>query len=143
MTDSTTRPAAVDGISVALAVSDLDEAVRHFRAAFGLAEPAYATSETDKVAVAIFNFGASQLQLVCATGEESLIAQHIARNGEGLHHFGFIVSDVDGMLGRLRDQGIRTLSEEGRPGAGDLRVGFVHPKAAYGTVVELIEIQQS
>jgi methylmalonyl-CoA epimerase len=141
MTDSTTTPAAaVDGIAVAFAVSDLDEAVRHFRSAFGLAEPTYARSDADKVMVAIFSFGASQLQLVCATGEESVIAQHIARHGEGIHHLGLVVSSVDIMLRQLRDQGIRTLGEEGRPGAGDLRVGFVHPKATYGTVVELIEV---
>lgn len=139
MGDRQASTAAALGITVAIAVADLDAAVTHFRNTFGLGEPAYAVSQADKVKVAVFSFGTSQLQLVTPTADDSLIARHLADRGEGLHHMGFIVDDANAMLRQVRERGSRTLSDEGQPGAGDFRVGFVHPKSAYGTVLELIQ----
>jgi methylmalonyl-CoA/ethylmalonyl-CoA epimerase len=129
----------VHGVTAAIAVQDLDAAITRFRAGLGLDEPQIIESAADQVRVAVFRLGESQFHLVSPTSEDSLIAKHIAEHGEGLHHLGFVVDDVDASLTRAREQGLRTLGNEGRPGAGDLRVGFLHPKSAYGAIVELIQ----
>jgi methylmalonyl-CoA/ethylmalonyl-CoA epimerase len=127
------------GLSVVMVVADLDPAVAHFRSAFGLAEPAYADSAVDKVRVAMFDLGGSQLHLVAPTADDSPMADHIAKRGEGFHHIGLFVDSVDDVLAGLRAAGLRTLGDTARPGAGGNLVGFVHPKSTYNTIVEVIQ----
>ena len=137
-----TNEPVVTGVSVAVAVENLSGAVARYREAFGLAEPSYAQSEADGVEVAVFALGGSQLQLVAATSEESVIAKDLAARGSGLHHFGFIVRSVDDTLSHLIAHGFRTLGETARPGAGGNLVGFVHPATTLGAIVELVEPPQ-
>lgn len=127
------------GITVTIAVTDLDAAVELYRDAFGLAEPQRDVSEADGVAVAMFPFGDSQLHLIAGTSDESLIAKEVAEKGEGIHHAGFVVGSVDEALASLSAKGIRTLGDSGRPGAYGNTIGFVHPKATRGVLVELIQ----
>lgn len=129
----------IRGISVTIAVSDLESAVELYRRAFGLAEPRRDTSEADRVEVAVFDFGHSQLHLIAGTDDESMIAKEVAEKGEGIHHFGFVVDSVDETLGSLAANDIRTLGDAGRPGAFGNSIGFVHPRATRGVLIELIE----
>ena len=71
----------------------------------------------------MFDLGGSWLQLVAATSDESIIAKDLAARGPGLHHFGLVVESVDDALAHIAAQGLRTIDERGRPGAGDLVVG--------------------
>ncbi len=130
------------GISVTIAVSDLDAAVEQYRRAFGLPEPRRDVSETDQVAVAMFTFGESQLHLIAGTDEGSMIAKEVEAKGEGIHHFGFVVDSVDELIEELAAKDIRTLGDRGRPGAFGNLIGFVHPRAAHGALVELIQPPQ-
>jgi methylmalonyl-CoA epimerase len=129
----------IQGISVTIAVSDLDAAVEQYQRAFGLPDPRRDVSETDRVAVAMFTFGGSQLHLIAGTDDESMIAKEVAEKGEGIHHFGFVVDSVDDLLTALAERDVRTLGERGRPGAFGNSIGFVHPRAAHGALVELIQ----
>lgn len=129
----------VRGITVTIAVSDLDAAVEQYRNAFGLPEPRRDISEADGVAVAMFEFGTSQLHLIAGTTEDSMIAQHVAEKGEGIHHAGFVVRSVDETLASLSDKGVRALGDAGRPGAYGNTVAFVHPKSTHGVLVELVQ----
>jgi methylmalonyl-CoA epimerase len=132
----------VRGITVTIAVSDLDSAVALYRDAFGLPEPRRDTSEADRVEVAMFEFGDSQLHLVAATDDESIIAKEIAEKGEGIHHFGLVVRSVDDAFAALTEKGVRTLGDAGRAGAFGNVVGFLHPKSMRGVLVELIQPPQ-
>jgi methylmalonyl-CoA/ethylmalonyl-CoA epimerase len=79
------------------------------------------------------------LQLLRATREDSPIAKYLERNGPGLHHIGFGVGSVSDALDHLRDEGVRLIDEEPRPGGGGHTVAFVHPKGTGGVLVELVE----
>jgi methylmalonyl-CoA epimerase len=129
----------VRGITITIAVSDLDAAVEHYRDAFGLPEPRRDVSEADGVAVAMFEFGTSQLHLIAGTDADSMIATHVAEKGEGIHHAGVVVGSVDETITSLSEKGLRTLGEGGRPGAFGNTVAFVHPKSTHGVLLELIE----
>lgn len=129
----------IRGITVTIAVSDLDAAVELYRNAFGLPEPRRDVSEADGVAVATFDFGASQLHVIAGTSEDSMIAKEVAAKGEGIHHAGFVVRSADAALAALSEKGLRTLGDTGRAGAYGNRVGFVHPKSTHGVLIELVE----
>jgi methylmalonyl-CoA/ethylmalonyl-CoA epimerase len=49
------------------------------------------------------------------------------------------VADLDATLVDLRARGVRLVDGQARPGAHGSRVAFIHPSAAQGVLVELIE----
>lgn len=126
------------GLAVAVAVPDLDEAVTTYRRLLGAGEPERASSPADGVDVATFRIGDGRLQLVAPTSDASPIAQHLADRGPGLHHFGLLVGSMDATVEHLASVEARTLGEP-RPGADGGPVLFLHPKAAHGALIELLE----
>lgn len=43
----------------------------------------------------------------------------------------------------LREQGVRLLSDEPRPGAGGSKMAFIHPKSSNGVLYELYDKSES
>ncbi|MBW3661560.1 MAG: methylmalonyl-CoA epimerase [Actinobacteria bacterium] len=124
---------------IAIAVDDLDEALEFYRRAFGLVPEYREVVESDGVEEAMLKVGDTYIQLLQATREDSPIARFIARSGPGLHHLGFGVRSVAGALEHLREEGVRLIDEDPRPGGGGHTVAFVHPKGTGGVLVELVE----
>jgi methylmalonyl-CoA/ethylmalonyl-CoA epimerase len=56
-----------------------------------------------------------------------------------LHHLTLRVDDIVAVLARLKARGVRLIDEEPRMGAGGRLVAFIHPSAAHGVLVELLE----
>ena len=124
---------------IAIAVEDLDATLALYERAFGLTPEYREVVDSDGVEEAMINVGGVYLQLLQATREDSPIAKYLARNGPGLHHVGFGVSSVAESLDHLRDEEVRLIDEEPRPGGGGHTVAFVHPKGTDGVLVELVE----
>jgi methylmalonyl-CoA/ethylmalonyl-CoA epimerase len=51
----------------------------------------------------------------------------------------FAVDDLDGMLRKCRDAGLRLIDDTPRIGAEGKRIAFLHPSATGGVLVELSE----
>lgn len=127
---------------LAIAVEDLDEALAWWERAFGLVPEYREVVESDGVEEAMIDVGGVYIQLLQATREDSPIARYIARNGPGLHHLGLGVADIDETLQHLKDQDVRLIDEQARPGGGGHSVAFVHPKGTApggGVLVELVD----
>ena len=124
---------------IAIAVPDLDEALAFYERAFGLTAESRERVDSDGVEEAMINVGGVYLQLLQATRDDSPIAKYLERNGPGLHHLGFGVASVDDALDHLREEDVRLIDEEPRPGGGGHLVAFVHPKGTGGVLVELVE----
>jgi methylmalonyl-CoA/ethylmalonyl-CoA epimerase len=127
---------------IAIAVDDLDEALAFYKRAFGLMPESRERVDSDGVEEAMLNVGGVYIQLLQATREDSPIARYLAKNGPGLHHLGFGVSDINETLVQLRDENVRLIDEEPRRGGGGHTVAFVHPKGTTdggGILVELID----
>jgi len=56
-----------------------------------------------------------------------------------MHHLCLEVEDLDGLLIQLQTAGVELIDQEARPGAHGSRVAFIHPRAAHGVLVELME----
>ena len=67
------------------------------------------------------------------------IAKFIAKRGEGLHHVCLRVPDLAAAVARLKQDGVRLVSEDIKTGAGGHRYIFVHPASAGGVLLELVE----
>jgi methylmalonyl-CoA epimerase len=95
--------------------------------------------EREQVRLVMVPVGESRLELLEATSEDSTIAKFIAKRGEGLHHICLRVPDLSVAIGRLKQDGVRLVSDEIKIGAGGHRYVFVHPSSAGGVLLELVE----
>jgi methylmalonyl-CoA epimerase len=82
--------------------------------------------------------GESRLELLEATGPDSVIAQFVEKRGEGLHHVALTVPDLQAAVERLKAAGARLLNEP-RAGAGGHLYVFIHPASTGGVLMELIQ----
>lgn len=105
----------------------------------GLAACAEELVEGEQVRVAMLPVGDSRLELMEATAETSAVAKFIAKRGEGLHHVCLRVPDLSVVVERLKNDGVRLVSNEIKVGAGGHRYVFVHPSSAGGVLLELVE----
>jgi methylmalonyl-CoA/ethylmalonyl-CoA epimerase len=92
-----------------------------------------------KVKVAFFPVGDSEVELLESTAPDGPIARYIEKNGEGIQHIALRVDDLDAALAELKAKGVRLIDEKPRYGAGGARIAFVHPKSTGGILLELSE----
>ncbi len=124
---------------VAIAVRDLDAAIRFYADAFGAEVAHRETVESDGVEEALVKVADSYIQLTTATRDDSPIAKFLERKGEGLHHVGYRVDDCAAALASMVAAGATPIDEAPRPGSRGTTVAFIHPKGAFGTLIELVQ----
>jgi len=105
----------------------------------GLSVSPQETVEAEQVRVVMVPVGDSRLELLEPTAETSTIAKFIAKRGEGLHHVCLRVPDLPAAVRKLKQDGVRLVSEEIGTGVGGHRYVFVHPASTGGVLLELVE----
>ncbi len=98
---------------------------------------------TQKVQVSFFKVGESSLELLLPTAPDSPVAKFLENKGEGFHHLALEVEDIDAAVAELKAAGVKLIDETPREGAHNTRVAFLHPKATYGLLVELVQYPES
>jgi len=124
---------------VAIAVQDLDAAIRWYAEAFGASVAHREVVESDGVEEALLKVADSYIQLLTPTREDSPVAKYLAAKGEGLHHIGYRVANCAEALEAIKATGGRVIDQAPRPGSRGTTVAFVHPKTSFGTLIELVE----
>ena len=122
---------------IAIAVKDLESAMRFFKEKYGLETTSQDTVGDTKAA--FLPIGDTRLELVQSVTAEGVVAKHIEKKGEGIHHIAFEVDDVGSTLEKIKAEGVVCIDKEPRPGAHDTKVAFTHPKSNYGILVELVQ----
>jgi methylmalonyl-CoA epimerase len=121
-----------------IAVASLEKALIFYEQQLGMTVSLRETVENEKVKVAMLPAGDSRIELLEATGPDSVIAKFIEKRGEGLHHVAVKVPDLAATVARLKQSGARLLNDA-RPGAGGHLYVFVHPSSTGGVLLELIQ----
>jgi methylmalonyl-CoA/ethylmalonyl-CoA epimerase len=124
---------------VAIAVSDLEAAIAYYRDTFGAEVAHREVVESDGVEEALLRVADSYVQLLTPTRDDSPVAKYLQNRGEGLHHVGYRVDDCAAALEAVKARGGRVIDEVPRPGSRGTTVAFVHPKGAFGTLIELVQ----
>ena len=124
---------------VGIAVRDLDTAIKWYEDMFGATVEHRERIEHDGVDEALIKVADSYIQLLTPTRDDSPVAKFLAAKGEGMHHVGYRVDSCADALGRVKGEGHRVIDEMPRPGSRGTTVAFVHPKGAFGTLIELVE----
>lgn len=86
----------------------------------------------------ILDAGNCYLQGLEATGD-GVVRRSIDKRGIGLHHIAFRVSDIEGAIETLREEGVSLVDERPRVGGGGNLIAFAHPKSLGGVLVEFVQ----
>lgn len=124
---------------IGIAVQDIQDALQFFQNALGLELDHVALEEGGKTEVAFLPVSGSEVELVKSSDPESGLSKYLAKRGEGIHHICFEVSDIDGALARLKENGAQLIDETPRLNASGTRYAFIHPKSAHGVLIELYQ----
>ena len=124
---------------VAIAVKDLEGAIKWYADTFGCEVEHREVVEKDGVEEALLKVADSYVQLLTPVRDDSPVAKYLEKKGEGLHHIGYRVDDCGAALEQVKAQGHQVIDEAPRPGSRGTTVAFVHPKTALGTLIELVE----
>jgi methylmalonyl-CoA/ethylmalonyl-CoA epimerase len=124
---------------VGIAVRDLDAVVEWYSRMFGAEVVHRERIESDGVDEALIKVADSYIQLLTPYTDTSPLAKYMDKNGEGLHHVGYRVDNCAEVLESVKEQGARVVDEHPRTGSRGTTVAFLHPKTAFGTLIELVE----
>jgi len=129
---------AIDQISYA--VKDIDKTVEAWSRLYGIGPWTYReNSGTDskgrpwKARMAFASIGPLQIELVQCTEGRIFQSRFLDAWGEGLHHIGFYVDDVDAEVKNLVSQGVKLFIQD--PG----RFAYLDAGTAGGAIFELIQ----
>ncbi len=121
-----------------IAVRSLEQAGEFYRK-LGMRVLGEETVEQEKVRLAMVPVGESRIELLEATSEDSPIAKFLSKRGEGLHHVALHVDDLASTVEKLRNDGVRLVTDQIQAGAGGHLYIFVHPSSAGGVLLELCQ----
>jgi methylmalonyl-CoA epimerase len=124
---------------VGIAVHDLEAVVSWYAEMFGATVAHRERIESDGVDEALIKVADSYIQLLAPYTDSSPLAKFLEKRGEGIHHVGYRVEDCDAALEDVKAKGARVVDEHPRTGSRGTTVAFLHPKSAFGTLIELVQ----
>ena len=124
---------------VGIAVRDLDAAIEFYAKTFGVDFTYRHTVDDQGVEEAMGRVGDSWIQLLRPLSPDTPVGKFVERKGEGVHHIGYAVADVEESLRALASQGIQLIDEHPRTGSMNASIAFVHPKSVGGVLTELVQ----
>lgn len=122
---------------VAIAVTDLDEAIAFYQDKLGLRLQYVEEVPSQKVRVAVFEVGGSHIELLEPISMDSPIARFLEKRGPGLHHLALSTDKLAERLKDLAASEVALIDKTPQPGAGGKEIAFVHPRSTGGVLLEL------
>ncbi len=122
---------------IAIAVPDLDKAIKRFMEDFGLPFEGTEDVEGAKTSTAFFPLPPTSIELVHPLRGEGPIATYLEKRGGGMHHLCFRSDNIEEDIERLREKGYQFLADGPTPGAHGSQVIFIHPKSCDGVLIEI------
>jgi methylmalonyl-CoA epimerase len=124
---------------IGVAVQDLDASLALYRDAFAM-DVAHREIVSDQgVEAVLLDVGENHVELLAPLGEDTPVGRFLARQGPGLHHVAYQVSDIDATLRSLEQGGLPLIDEQARIGIRGSRVAFLHPRGTAGVLTEIVE----
>ena len=140
---------------VGIACRDLRRAIDMYRETFGLGVLSLEENEEQGVREAMLAVGSTgpagstgagpgalgvgYIQLLEPLSPDTPVGRFIARRGEGIHHVGYGVANIEEALATVAGTGIRLVDERPRHGSMGASIAFLHPKDTGGVLTELVQ----
>jgi methylmalonyl-CoA/ethylmalonyl-CoA epimerase len=127
---------------IAVLVDDIEASIGVWRAVLGAAPAQIKDLPQEAARIAFFPVGESEIELVQPTTDDSGLSRYLEKRGPGMHHLCLEVDDLQGLLQKLKDDGIQLINEEPKIGDGGRLYAFIHPKSTNGVLIELYQITE-
>jgi methylmalonyl-CoA epimerase len=124
---------------IGVAVEEIEPALELYRDSFQLELAHREIVEEQGVEAVLLDVGENHVELLAPLGADTPVGKFLARQGPGLHHVAYQVSDIDATLQALKQAGLALIDEQPRIGIRGSRVAFVHPRATAGVLTEIVE----
>lgn len=135
---------------VGIVVRDMDKATEYYSRVFGigpfrvmdflLPEGVMRGKKVSvKMKIAFASLGALQFELIEAPPGDNIYREFLESRGEGIHHIGFSVSDLDERLTELKKQGVGVLFSGKTERAS---FAYLDSGVVGGVIFELIQRRQ-
>jgi len=124
---------------IGVAVEQIEPTLELYRDGFHLRVAHREVVEEQGVEAVLLDVGENHVELLAPLGAETPVGRFLARNGPGLHHVAYQVTDIDATLDTLSGQGIALIDERPRIGIRGSRVAFLHPAGTGGVLTEIVE----
>ena len=127
------KPTHIEHIGIA--VKSLDETIPYYEKLLG--QKCYSIEEVvdQKVKTAFFKVGATKIELLEPTSEDSPISKFLEKNPHGgVHHVAFCVDSVQQALDDAAQMGIQLIDKSPRLCSEGLNIGVLHPKSTHGVL---------
>ena len=131
---------------VCIVVKDIAKAAEYYTSTFGIGPFSIQEAKmegvilrgkptTTKIKVALAQSGSLQIELIQPVEGENPYAEFLASKGEGLHHLGFQVDDLDSIVAELAKEGIEPIFHHD---FGFLSFAYLNTDQIGGVIFELI-----
>ncbi|TDJ66835.1 MAG: hypothetical protein E2O35_05175 [Proteobacteria bacterium] len=136
---------------IGVAVRDLEQATQLFVELFNADIGDIIEVERYAMHYRMCRVGKVDFELMAPTGDTGVIAEFLAKRGEGLHHIAFAVDDIKDTMGTLGKKGVQFVDDApiraqldvvdyaGRVFCDDLQFTFSHPASILGILFEFIQ----
>jgi methylmalonyl-CoA/ethylmalonyl-CoA epimerase len=136
---------------VGIACRDLERAVAFYSSTFGLVVASREENPEQGVREAMLRVAdarepgpawlaqPSYVQLLEPLGPDTPVGRFLARHGEGMHHVGYGVTDIEAALASIGAAGVRLIDARPRHGSMGASIAFLHPRDVGGVLTELVQ----
>jgi methylmalonyl-CoA epimerase len=124
---------------IGVAVEALEPALELYRDNFKLAVAHREVVREQGVEAVLLDVGENHVELLAPLDGDTPVGRFLAKQGPGLHHVAYQVSDIDATLEQLKQAGLALIDQQPRTGIRGSRVAFMHPRATAGVLTEIVE----
>jgi methylmalonyl-CoA/ethylmalonyl-CoA epimerase len=124
---------------VGVAVEELEGALELYGDTMELTVAHREVVSEQGVEAVLLDVGENHVELLAPLGDDTPVGRFLAKNGPGLHHVAYQVSDIEATLQALKAAGVRLIDEQPRTGIRGSRVAFLHPRSTIGVLTEIVQ----
>jgi methylmalonyl-CoA/ethylmalonyl-CoA epimerase len=134
---------------VGIACRDLAAKIEFYTSTFGLTVVSEETNTEQGVKEAMLAVGEtaagsslvqpSYVQLLEPLHSDTPVGRFLDRRGEGVHHIGYGVADIESAMAAMSAAGLRLLDRRPRHGSMGASIAFLHPADIGGVLTELVQ----
>ena len=125
---------------IGIAVKNINQSMDFYRRGLGLELGGIEEIPDRDLKAGFIDVGATKIELIESTSDNSAIGKYIAKKGEGIHHICLLVDNIAKALEHFKSEGFELIDSQPRGGAEGSKIAFIHPKAAGGVLIELKQL---
>jgi len=124
---------------IGVAVEEIEPAMQLYRDSLQLEVAHREVVEEQGVEAVLLDVGENHVELLAPLAADTPVGRFLAKQGPGLHHVAYQVSDIDATLDKLKRAGLALIDQQPRAGIRGSRVAFMHPRATIGVLTEIVQ----